>query len=101
MNFLEFIFTLLLTAIFFLINLILIPIDVLISGLLPDLSDAFVAIADYIEQIITNIGWVISITGIPPFAIGLVVAYWIFKLTVPIQVWFIKLAIAWYHKLKP
>jgi len=85
----------------FLIHLILLPIDTIIATLLPDLFDAFSAIADYLSLIFTNMGWVLSISGIPPAIIALVVAYVVFKLTLPINVWFFKLAIGWWNKLKP
>jgi len=85
----------------FLIHLILLPIDILIEGLLPDLSALFDSIADYLSLVLNYVGFVLSITGIPPATIAVVVAFWVFKLTLPINVWFIKLAIGWWHKLKP
>lgn len=84
-----------------LLKLLLMPIDYLIAQALPALSQGFTAVGGYISTMLTNIGWAISITGIPAIAFGLVASYWLFKLTLPVNVWFIKLAVNWYHKLKP
>jgi len=100
MNFVETIFQILVLLAIFLARAILLPIDFLISTLLPSLSSAFTAVGAYLSEIMTYIGFVLSITGIPPAIITLVVAFWVFKLTVPINVWIIKLAVSWYHKLK-
>lgn len=95
------IFNILMAVVLMLLKLILMPIDYLIAQSIPSLSDAFTAVGSYLSAIVTNIGWVLSITGIPGIAFGLVVVYWLFKLTLPVNVWFIKLAVAWYHRLKP
>lgn len=95
------IFNILMAVILMLLKLILMPIDYLIEQSIPSLSAAFTAVGSYITAILTNIGWVLSITGIPAIAFGLIAAYWLFKLTLPVNVWFIKLAVNWYHRLKP
>lgn len=95
------IFNILMAVVLMLLKLILMPIDYLISQALPALATGFTAVGSYISTILTNIGWVLSITGIPAVAFGLIAAYWLFKLTLPVNVWFIKLAINWYNKLKP
>lgn len=95
------VFNIIIGLVLLLVKIVLMPIDYLITQYLPALNDAFTAVATYITTIFTNIGWVLSITGIPAFAIGLIVAYWVFKLTLPINIWAIKLAINWYQHLKP
>lgn len=84
-----------------LVQLILIPFDLAIATFLPELSDGLNAIGDYLVLITQSLGWAISLTGIPFFAIALVATAMIFRLTVPFNVWFIKLALGWYHTLKP
>lgn len=84
-----------------LIKVILLPIDALISGVLPSLDSAFTAIASLLTTIGSAIGWAISLSGISTMAIGLIVAYYVFALTVPLSVWLIKLVVGWYDKLKP
>lgn len=83
-----------------LVNVLLSPIDLLISQFLPDLGNGFSAINSFLDYCIQYIGWVIDFTGIPSSCIGLIVSYYTFKLTVPIIVATIKLAIQWYDKLK-
>lgn len=95
------IFNIVMAIVLMLLKLLLMPIDFLIAQAIPSLSGAFTAVGSYLTQILTNIGWVLSITGIPAVAFGLIAGYWLFKLTVPVNVWFIKLAVNWYHRLKP
>lgn len=82
------------------ISLLLAPIDNLILSVLPDLSNAFTAIGSYLSIIANGIGWAISLTGLSSSAISLIILYYTFKLTAPMLFYLIKLAIAWYNKLK-
>ena len=84
-----------------LVSTILTPIDNLISTALPDLSGALDSISAFLNICTQSIGWVISLTGIPPLAINLIVLYYGFKLTSPMLFYMIKLALSWYNKLKP
>ena len=83
-----------------LVSVLLTPIDNVISSALPDLSSAFTAIGNFLSLCTSSIGWVISLTGIPPQAISLIIMYFTFKLTIPIAFYFIKLALSWYNRLK-
>lgn len=87
--------------ILFLVNLILTPIDALISTLLPDLSNALTSVGVMFNYALSYIGFAIDMTGISDFAISLIVAYWTFKLTAPLSVSLIKTALNWYRTLKP
>lgn len=87
--------------ILFLVNLILVPIDGLISTFLPDLSTALTSVAIMFDYALSYIGFAIDMTGISDFAISLIVAYWTFKLTAPLAVYLIKTALNWYRTLKP
>jgi len=90
-----------LNFVFLIVNLIMIPIDLLIAGLIPDLTDGFTHVANFLQLIFQSIGWAISVSGIPTFALNMIIALVIFKLTVPFPVWLIKLGLKWYKTLKP
>lgn len=84
-----------------LVSIILTPIDNLIVSVLPDLSNAFTAIGSFLNTIASSIGWVVSLTGLSANTVGLIVAYFTFKLTAPVLFYMIKLALSWYNKIKP
>lgn len=84
-----------------LVSTLLTPVDNLISTALPDLSGALDSVSSFLNICTQSIGWVISLTGIPPLAINLIVLYYVFKLTAPMLFYMIKLALSWYNKLKP
>lgn len=84
-----------------LVNLILSPFDALIENVLPDLSNAFTSIGQFLNLATSSIGWVISLTGISSTALSLIIGYYTFKLTSPLLFYMIKLAISWYNRLKP
>lgn len=83
-----------------LVSVLLVPIDALISSFLPDLSIALTGIGNFLNLCGTYIGWVIDFTGISAETISLIVVYYVFKLTVPLLVSTVKLAIKWYNALK-
>ena len=84
-----------------LVNLILTPIDNLITSALPDLSNALTAVGNFLTLCLQSIGWVISLSGLSSACITLIVVYFTFKLTAPLLFYFIKLALSWYNRLKP
>lgn len=83
-----------------LVNVLLAPIDALISQFLPDLSNALGGFASFLNLCSTYIGWVIDFTGLSSDTISLIIAYFVFALSVPLLVNTIKLAIKWYNALK-
>lgn len=83
-----------------LVNVLLSPIEAIISNYIPSLDAAFDMVAMLFENLVNFIPWVISWTGLNSTVIGLIVAYFTFSLTVPFLIHTIKLAIAWYDKLK-
>lgn len=83
-----------------LVSVILSPIDSIISSYLPDVSNGISAIGQLFATIGTSIAWGISLVGIGSECIALIVTYYVFKLTVPILFYLIKLALSWYNKLK-
>lgn len=84
-----------------LVSIILTPIDALITSALPSLDNALTGVASFFTYIGSSIGWVISLTGLSPEALSLIVLYFTFKLTAPMLFYMIKLALSWYNKLKP
>lgn len=84
-----------------LVNLLLTPIDALISSALPGLSSAISAIGSFLSLCMQSIGWVLSVFAIPAGALSLLVLYYVFKLTLPLAISTVKLAIKWYDKIKP
>lgn len=83
-----------------LVNLILTPINALILTFIPDLGNIFGIIRQFFTTCFTYIGWVRDASFIEGYTISLAIAYWTFKLTAPLAVNTIKLAIKWYNSLK-
>lgn len=84
-----------------LVSVILSPIDSLITNALPSLANALEAVNQFFNLISTGIGWAVSLTGLSNETLSLIVAYFTFKLTLPIGFYMIKLALSWYNRLKP
>lgn len=84
-----------------LVSVILAPIDSIIVSSLPSLSNALTAISAFFTYVGSSLGWVISLTGLSSETLSLIVAYFTFKLTAPMLFYMIKLALAWYNKIKP
>jgi len=97
----TFIFNFLMGIIMMGVKILLLPIDLLIQNTMPEFSDTLTAIANLFTLIGTGIGWAIAAAGLPFAVVALVVTYTIFKLTLPLQIWFIKLGLKWYRTLKP
>lgn len=84
-----------------LVNLILSPIDNLITSALPDLSNALTSVGNFLNICLRSIGWVISLSGLSSACISIIIVYFVFKLTAPMLFYLIKLALSWYNRLKP
>lgn len=84
-----------------LVSVILSPIDSIITTALPGLSDAISAIGSFLQLCSSAIGWVLSCFGLSSSCLSLIVVYFTFKLTIPITIYLVKLAIKWYHMLVP
>jgi len=94
------VFNVFLGVIYGLLSIVLIPLDALVDTFAPALTDYISAITDFLDLITTYIGWAIDASGIPVPILGLIVAYLVFKLTAPVQVWLIKFGVMWYSRLK-
>lgn len=101
MTIFQWLLNIILSIVMIVANAILIPIDYLINLFLPSLSSALDTTANFINTLAQYIGWAISLSGLPAGTISLIALFTVFKLTTPINVWFIKLAISWYRALKP
>lgn len=95
------IFNIVIALVLKLLQLILMPIDWLIKTAIPSLAQGLTDIASFLVLMAQGLGWAISASGLPPALLVLIALYTIFKLSVPIQLWFIKLAVSWYRALKP
>lgn len=82
-----------------LVNLLLLPIDALITQFLPDVASALNHVNDFFDLIGSYLPWVISYTGLSDL-MGPVILIVTFILSVPLMVKTIKLALKWYNKLK-
>ena len=82
------------------INLLLKPIDLFIEKFLPDLSNGLSYIGGFFNWLSDLIPWGVSYFGLHREILSLIVAYLTFKLTVPVLVYGIKIAIKWYNALK-
>lgn len=84
-----------------LVDLILSPIDLLINSSLPAVATGLNYVSGFFNYILQFIPYLCSWLNLPQIFIDLVIGYWTFKLSVPLVVRTIKLALAWYDKLKP
>lgn len=84
-----------------LVNLLLSPIDTLITSLLPDVSSGLNAFNSLIDYVINFIGYVVDMSGLSSTAINLIIIYFTFIFASRPVIYVIKLAIKWYESLKP
>lgn len=84
-----------------LVSLLLTPIDLAINSALPGVSTALTHISNFFNYIIGFIPWILSWFNLPGWFLTFVVGYWTFKLTVPLAIHTVKLALSWYDKIKP
>lgn len=84
-----------------LVSIVMAPIDIVIENTLPDLSTGINAVGQLFELIKVGLTWAVQVTGLNHACISLIVAYWVFRLTVPLAVHTVKMALKWYNMLKP
>lgn len=84
-----------------LINLILLPLDLLIQNVAPDLSNIISSVNGFFTYITDAILWVKSWLPFYDIFWTSLVAVLVFKYTVPMITHLIKLVLAWYDTLKP
>lgn len=82
------------------VSLILTPIDALITQFLPGINQMFSFITGAFNIVGQFFGWIIDATLINTEVISFIILVFTFRLTVPLMVYAIKLAIRWYNTLK-
>lgn len=83
-----------------LINLILSPINALITSAIPDLSKIFTLIYNLFDTLFSYANYALNATLISTEVFNLFVVVTTLKLTLPYQIHAIKLAIKWFKSLK-
>lgn len=81
-------------------NLILAPIDAVITSSLPEISSGIDAIGDMFSIVNNGVAFALDMSGLSDTAITLIIAYFVFVLTVPLTFSSVKLALKWYNSLK-
>lgn len=89
------------TLVIKLVSLLLLPIDTAINAALPGVASALNYVSNFFTYILQFVPWILSWFNLPSIFITFVVGYWTFKLTVPLAIHTVKLALAWYDKIKP
>lgn len=84
-----------------LVNIVLTPLDLLITHNLPSLNASLTAINALIDYIINIIGYVVNASCLSDVAIAMIVAYYTFSITATFSASVVKLALKWYNAIKP
>ena len=82
------------------IQIVLIPIDSLISSSLPGFDNFLSNVTQFFTYCLGAIGWVIDSLFVPRDVISMVCVYLVFKLTISLSTYTIKFALKWYRALK-
>lgn len=88
-------------AIKLLINLVLLPLDLLVQSVAPDLTDIIASVNGFFTYITDAILWVKSWLPFTSLFWTLLASVLVFKYTVPMITHAIKVILAWYDTLKP
>lgn len=83
-----------------LISVLLAPINLLITNMLPNFNNMLTIVGNFFSQVGTYTGYILDSFLISNEVVSFLILYWIFKLTFPFLVYSIKLIIKWYDKLK-
>ncbi len=85
-----------------LIQIVLLPLDMLIMAILPgNVTIVFGYMGAFFTMLGTHIGWVMSAFGIHFNIVEMLVLYYTVKLTLPVGVYVIKELLNWYNAIKP
>lgn len=82
------------------INILLIPINLLITTMLPGFSNMLGYVTNFFNTIFNYVGFIMNSLFISNEVISFLILYWTFKLTFPYAVYLVKLVVKWYDKLK-
>lgn len=84
-----------------LVNILLLPINTLITNYLPSVSSAFSTIRQLFNTLFTYIGWSVDASFISSDSISLIIACLTLRLTLPLLINTIKIALKWFQAVKP
>ena len=90
----------LLNAIGKIVGILLLPLDLAVSALLPDLSSVMVSITTYLTMPSRFMSWTFSLLHVPNIVPTLLISYWIFKYAVTGAVAGVKKVITLYQRFK-
>lgn len=82
------------------IDVVLVPIDATIESSLPGISEVLNYIGQFFNYILGFIPFIFSWFNLPSWLVDFTIAYYVFKLTVPLIVHTIKLAVSWFRSIK-
>lgn len=83
-----------------LVSLILYPINALVVNYIPGLENAFTIIEQFFLKAFQYVGWAVDASLLTGETISLIIATLTFRLTLPLVVNSVKLALKWYNSLK-
>lgn len=82
------------------VSIILLPLDSLVTALLPDLSSSISDITYYLNLPSQFMGWIFELFHVPSLALSLIIAYWVFKYAVVGATAGVKKVITLYQRFK-
>lgn len=82
------------------ISIVLAPINALIVTFLPGFNNVLSYISQFFNTFTQYVGFIMNSLFIDTNVISFLILYWTFKLTFPLAVSSIKLAVKWYNSLK-
>lgn len=82
------------------ISILLIPINALITSMLPNFNNMLSVVGNFFNIVGTYINYAIDSLLIDSEVVSFLILYWVFKLTFPYAVSGIKLVVKWYNNLK-
>lgn len=97
----KFLIKVIFKAVKLLITLITAPLDLLIKGLLPDISHGLSQVASFFDWLTDFVGYVLSWLPFTSSFYVFLIACLVFYYTIPLVAHTIKLIVAWYNALKP
>lgn len=84
-----------------LINLVLLPLNLLVQNVFPDTANLISNVNSFFTKITEGVLWVKSWLPFTDTFYIILVSVLVFKFTVPLIVHTIKLVVKWYNALKP
>lgn len=82
------------------VSIILSPIDLLVSSMLPNVSSVLVSITTYLSLPARFMSWIFSLFHVPNIVPTLIIAYWVFKYGITTAISGTKKVITLYRRFK-